>query len=224
MSLIRSGNPVLSKDDVWAPSSDRTDVMTVQGAVWKTIFVLLLTMSAAAGIWWGFLHQIDVMPFMMVGMIGGTIIGFWNAFRCDAGPISTSLYACCEGLAVGGISAFVETRYPGLPMHAVALTFGVMFAILAAYNAGLVRATGWFTTALVAAMSGICLVYLLDFILMFVGTRVPFIHDSGPIGIAFSLFVVGIAALNLVLDFDFIERGAHQGAPKAREWYAAFDL
>jgi uncharacterized YccA/Bax inhibitor family protein len=196
----------------------------VQGAVTNTIFALLVAIGAAAFVWRSFSLGQDVMPYVVGGLIAGSLVGFWNAFRCSAGPISTSLYAAAEGLCIGGISALVEVRYPGLPIQAVALTFGVLFAVLAAYKVGLVRATEGLRMGLIAAMSGLLLVYLVDFILRICGTKVPFIHESGPIGIAFSLFVVGLAALNLVLDFDLIERGARSGAGKRTEWYAAFGL
>jgi len=226
MSLFRSGNPVLSKEDVWAPAST-SDVMTVQGAVTKTVYALLVTMTAAAFVWRGFLvHHQDMTPYMMVGVIGGALIGLWNAFRGDAGPITTTLYAGFEGLAIGGISAFIQAnpRYQGIPMQAVGLTFCVMFAMLAAYKARIVQATAGFKMGLLAAMSGLCLLYLVNWVLWMFGTGIPYIHESGPIGIAFSVFVVGIAALNLVLDFDLIERGARVGAPRRMEWYAAFGL
>ncbi len=223
--MFESGNPVLNKEDVWSPAGTG-DVMTVQGAVTKTVFALLVTIGAAAFVWRGFFLGQDVMPFIVVGAIGGIIVGLVNAFRGAAGPITTVLYAGFEGLAIGGISAYVQAnpRYRGIPIQAVALTFGVMFAVLAAYKARIVQATEGFKMGLIAAMSGLCLVYLVGFILALFGTRIPYIHESGPIGIAFSVFVVGLAALNLVLDFDLIERGARMGAPKRTEWYAAFGL
>jgi uncharacterized YccA/Bax inhibitor family protein len=224
--MFQSGNPVLTKQDIWARSGSG-DVMTVQGAVTKTIFALLVTIGAAAFVWRAFMQHHDanaIMPYVVVGVIGGAIVGLVNAFRGAAGPISTTLYAGFEGLAIGGISALVEVRYPGIPMQAVALTLGVMLAVLGAYKARIVQATEGFKMGLCAAMSGLCLVYLVNFVLHIFGSGIPYIHESGPIGIAFSVFVVGLAALNLVLDFDLIERGARSGAPKQLEWYAAFGL
>ena len=125
---------------------------------------------------------------------------------------------------IGAISAFAESRFPGIVLQAVGLTFGTLFALLGAYRSGLIRATENFKLGVVAATGGIFLVYLVSMILGMFGVGVPFIHDSGPIGIAFSLFVVVIAALNLVLDFDFIENGAEAGAPKYMEWVGAFGL
>jgi uncharacterized YccA/Bax inhibitor family protein len=129
-----------------------------------------------------------------------------------------------EGLFLGGISAFYEARYPGIVIQAVALTFGTAFALLMAYKSRLIRATENFKLGVFAATGGIFLLYLVSMVLGFFGIRIGFIHDSGPIGIGFSLVVVVIAALNLVLDFDFIEKGAEHGAPKFMEWYGAFGL
>jgi uncharacterized YccA/Bax inhibitor family protein len=223
--VFESNNPVLSKEDVWSPAGTG-DVMTVQGAVTKTIFALLVTIGAAAFVWRGFFLEQDITPYMMVGAIGGLVVGLVNSFRGAAGPISTTLYAGFEGLFIGGISAYVQNnpKYRGLPFQAVVLTFGVMFAVLAAYKARIVQATEGFKMGIMAAMSGLCLVYLVGFVMAIFGARIPYIHESGPIGIGFSVFVVGLAALTLVLDFDLIERGARSGAPKRMEWYAAFGL
>ena len=133
------------------------------------------------------------------------------------------VYAVLEGLALGGISAFFETRFPGIVMQAVGLTFGVLFCLLMAYKSRLIRVTQNFRLGVVAATGGIAVLYVIGFIGSFFGWNIPYIHESGMIGIGFSLFVVVIASLNLVLDFDFIERG-HGVAPKYMEWYAAFGL
>jgi uncharacterized YccA/Bax inhibitor family protein len=125
---------------------------------------------------------------------------------------------------LGGISAFFESRYPGTVSQAIFLTFGTLAALLVAYRSGWIRATENFKLSVVAATGGIFFVYLISFVLSFFGVNIPLIHGSGIFGILFSLFVVVIAALNLVLDFDFIEQGAEQGAPKYMEWYAAFGL
>jgi uncharacterized YccA/Bax inhibitor family protein len=134
------------------------------------------------------------------------------------------VYAAFEGLLLGGISAMYEQRYEGIVINAVALTFGTLAALLLAYRAGLVRATENFKLGIFAATGGIALVYLISMVMGFFGRSIPYIHESGLIGIGFSLFVVTIAALNLVLDFDFIERGAELGAPRYMEWVGAFGL
>ena len=145
-------------------------------------------------------------------------------FVKKASPYTAPLYALCEGLVLGGISAFYEVKFPGIVVQAVGLTFGTLFCLLAAYKSGLIRATENFKLGVVAATGGIALVYLASIVLGFFDIRIPMIHESGIVGIGFSLFVVVIAALNLVLDFDFIETGVEQGAPKYMEWYGAFGL
>ncbi len=139
-------------------------------------------------------------------------------------PITAPLYALIEGFFLGSISAVYEARFNGIVFQAVLLTFGTLFALLFAYRSGMIKATENFKLGVVAATGGIALVYLATIVLGLFGVRIPFIHDSGLIGIGFSLFVVVVAALNLVLDFDFIESGVEHGAPKHMEWYGAFGL
>ena len=127
-------------------------------------------------------------------------------------------------IACGGISVVFEASYPGIVSQAIFLTFGTLGALLMAYRSGLIRATENFKLGVVAATGGIALVYLASMVLGFFGMSVPLIHSSGMFGILFSVFVVVIAALNLVLDFDFIEQGVERGAPKYMEWYGAFGL
>jgi uncharacterized YccA/Bax inhibitor family protein len=161
---------------------------------------------------------------MITGVVAGLIVAMVTIFKKTWAPATAPAYALLEGLALGGISAFFEVQFPGIVIQAVALTLGTLFALLVAYKSGLIRATENFRLGVLAATGGIMVVYLISFFgRMFFGWQMPFIHDSGPVGIAFSLFVVVIAALNLVLDFDFIERG-HGTAPKYMEWFAAFGL
>ena len=147
-----------------------------------------------------------------------------TVFKKTAAPITAPIYAAIEGILLGMLSAFYEMQFPGLVFQAILLTFGTLFALLMAYRSGVIKATENFKLGVFAATGGIGLIYLTTFILSFFGLSIPYIHGSGTIGILFSLFVVVIAALNLVLDFDFIERGAERGAPKYMEWYAAFGL
>ena len=133
-------------------------------------------------------------------------------------------YALLEGVVLGTFSALLEMRYPGIAIQAVTLTFGVLFALLLAYRSGLVRATENFKLGVFAATGGIAIFYLIEFVLGFFHVQFTTINSSSPIGIGFSFVVVIVAALNLVLDFDFIENGARAGAPKYMEWYGAFGL
>ena len=138
--------------------------------------------------------------------------------------MTAPIYALFEGLFLGGISATLEARFPGIVIQAVGLTFGTLFGLLLAYKSGLIKVTENFRLGLFAATGGIFLLYMASFVMSFAGMRIPYIHESGLIGIGFSGFVVVIAALNLVLDFDFIESGSENRLPKYMEWYAAFGL
>lgn len=128
------------------------------------------------------------------------IVGFITIFKKEIAGITAPIYALLEGLFLGGISAILEVQYPGIVIQAVALTFGTLFCLLAAYKSGLIRATENFKLGVVAATGSICLIYLVSMVMGFFGASIPMIHDSGPVGIGFSLFVITIAALNLVLD------------------------
>ncbi|RPE81195.1 Bax inhibitor-1/YccA family protein [Vulcaniibacterium tengchongense] len=230
---MRSGNPVLKEStflDLASGTVVRRDggAMTLAGAVNKTGLLLLLCVLTAAFAW----NQVSFTeagavgagPYLWGGMIGGLVLALVTAFKPAWSAVTAPLYALLEGFFLGAVSAMFEHRYPGIVMQAVMLTFGTLFALLLAYRSGLVRATENFKLGVAAATGGIALVYLVTIVLGLFDVRVPFIHESGLIGIGFSLFVVVIAALNLVLDFDFIESGAEQGAPKYMEWYAAFGL
>ncbi|HYE94877.1 MAG TPA: Bax inhibitor-1/YccA family protein [Rubricoccaceae bacterium] len=223
---MRTSNPTL-RDSVFrdAPRTASGDVMTVQGAVNKTALLLLILVVPALWVW----NRVEaapesVGPIILLGVIGGLIAALVTIFKKTWAPITAPIYAALEGLALGGISAFFEMQFPGIVIQAVGLTFGTLGALLFAYRTGMIRATENFKMGVVAATGGIALVYLVSLVMGFFGTTVPFIHESGPIGIGFSVFVVVIAALNLVLDFDFIEQGAEAGAPKYMEWYASFGL
>lgn len=220
---MRSGNPALSAD-VFRGFPATRESMTVQGTVNKTLLELLIVVAGASFTWQQAFQGSGLVPLLlMVGTIGGLLFALVTIFKKEWAPVTAPLYAALEGLALGGISAYAESAYPGIVLQAVGLTFGVLFALLFVYKSGLIRVTDNFRLGLAAATGGIFLVYLVTFILGFFGIHIPFIHDSGMIGIGFSLFVVAIAALNLVLDFDFIEQAAGR-VPKYMEWYGAFAL
>jgi len=222
---MRSGNPALTADTFLGTRADLgAETMTIQGTVNKTAFALLILVAAASYTW--SLGSADPrMPvFMGVGFLGGFVVAMVTVFKKEWAGTTTPIYAGLEGLALGGISAVFEARYPGLVSQAVFLTFGTLGALLLAYRSGLIKATENFKLGVVAATGGIFVVYLINFVMGLFGSGIPMIHSSGTVGILFSLFVVGIAALNLVLDFDFIEHGAERGAPKYMEWYGAFGL
>ena len=208
--------------------------MTISGAVNKTFILLALVMFGASYTWRLFYTQAAhagpqaaaqaVMPWMITGLVAGFIVAMVTIFKQSWAPVTAPAYAILEGLALGGISAFFEAQFPGIVIQAVALTLGTLFALLTVYRLGIIRATENFRLGVVAATGGIAIVYMISmFGRMILGWQMPLIHESGPMGIAFSLFVVVIAALNLVLDFDFIEKGDGV-APKYMEWFAAFGL
>ena len=222
---MRSGNPALTADSFRLPrvrSAD--DAMTIGGAVNKTALALLILLVAASYTWNLAPGDPRVAMFTLVGLIGGLVAAIATVVRKEWAPVTTPAYAALEGLLLGGVSVGFEARYPGLVSQAVFLTFGTLGVLLFAYRSGIIRATENFKLGVFAATGGIAFVYLIGFVMSFFGASIPLIHGSGPIGIAFSLIVVGVAALNLVLDFDFIEQGAERGVPKYMEWYAAFGL
>jgi uncharacterized YccA/Bax inhibitor family protein len=223
--VMRSGNPVLGADTFtrYRGVSD-AETMTIGGTVNKTAMSLAILMIAAGWMWGRGADNPALGGFVLAGVIGGFIAAMVTAFRQVWAPYTTPVYAALEGIALGGISVIAESAYPGIVTQAIMLTFGTLGALLMAYRSGLVRATDKFRLGVMAATGGIALVYFLSFILGFFGISIPLIHSSGTFGILFSLFVVVIAALNLVLDFDLIERGAASGAPKYMEWYGAFAL
>lgn len=223
--MMRSGNPALTADTFVLEGTAAPDqTMSIQGTVNKTFITLLITTATAVFVWNRFFAGLPTAGYMMAGVFGGLAVALVTVFKKTAAPITTPLYGALEGLFLGGLSATFETQYPGIVLNAVALTFGTLFALLAAYKSGLIPVTQNLRLGIAAATGAIFLLYLAQMFMGFLGITVPYIHDSGPIGIAFSLFVVGIAAFNLVLDFDFIERGAEHGAPKYMEWYGAFGL
>ena len=214
----RSGNPAFTRnfDDTGAvPQSER---MTLDGAVNKTAILLSLCFGGAFIGW-------NVPALAMPGLIIGTILAFVTIFRNPAKAGTTApFYAGLEGIALGGITVFAEAQYPGIGIQAIGLTFGILASLLFCYKSGIIKPTENFRLMIFSATMGIALLYLVSFIMSFFGSGIGFIHSNGMFGIGFSLFVVGIAALNLVLDFDFIEEGAEQGLPKYMEWYGAFSL
>jgi uncharacterized YccA/Bax inhibitor family protein len=221
---MRTANPALSSKTFEGLGRTRAamDVMTIQGTVNKTGLLLCLTLLAASWTW--ILDPVAASPWMMAGVIGGFIIALVTVFKQNWAFVTAPIYCLLEGLFLGGLSSILEARFPGIATQAVGLTFGTLFCLLVAYKTGVIKVTENFKLGIVAATGGIALIYLVTLVLGLFGTSVPFIHESGVIGIGFSLFVVVIAALNLVLDFDFIESGAAKGAPKYMEWYAAFGL
>lgn len=235
MNLTKSSNPALS-NSVFSKvqTGVQTDVMTVEGTVNKTGLMFLILAFAATFTWRKFFGALEygsaegafsvVAPWLIGGGIGGFIVALITVFSPRYSNITAPIYAVFEGLFLGGLSAFFEMQFPGMVMRAVALTFGVFFIMLFLFRSGKIRATGKFRMAIIGATGGIALIYFISFIVGLFGGNIGFLHGNSMFSIGFSLVVVGIAALNLILDFDFIQRGADAQAPKIMEWYGAFGL
>jgi uncharacterized YccA/Bax inhibitor family protein len=201
--------------------------MTLSGTVNKTGLLLICAIATAGWTWSQYLQSrnpADVMPLMLVGLFGGLIFSMVTIFKKEWSPVTAPIYALLEGLVLGSLSAIIDQRYPGIAIQAVGLTFGTLFVLLLAYSSGLIKVTQKFRLGVIAATGGIMVFYLLEMVLGFFGIQFTSINGSGIVGIGFSLVVVAVAALNLVLDFDFIEQGVQVGAPKYMEWYGAFGI
>ena len=226
---MRTSNPALSSTTFSglgrvARTEER---MSIQGATNKALLLLLCVCITATFAWNIFFQSKNpaaVMPLVLVGAIAGFIVALVTIFKPVWAGVTAPIYALLEGLFIGGLSSIAEAQFPGIVIQAVGLTFGTCLALLLAYKSGMIRATEGFKRGIVAATGGIALFYLVSLILGLFGVHIPLVYGAGPVGIIFSLVVVTIAALNLVLDFDFIEQGAAQGAPKYMEWYGAFGL
>jgi uncharacterized YccA/Bax inhibitor family protein len=227
--MMRTANPALNDATFQGlPRAAAGRSMTIQGTVNKSIFLLLLLLLSASWTWRQFYasggNPAAVGMWLMVGAVGGLIVALVTVFKKVWSPVTAPFYALLEGLVLGGVSSIFEAQYPGIVVQAVGLTFGTLFCLLLAYKSRLIRVTERFKLGVVAATGGIALFYFVTMILGFFGIHIPYIYQGGAIGIGFSVFVVVVAALNLVLDFDFIENGASQGAPAYMEWYGAFGL
>ena len=224
---MRTSNPAL-KDEYFQRDQGATaeGTMTLNGTTTKSFLLILLATFSAAFTWREYANGNTgiMMPAILVGGIGGFIIAMVTIFKPRFSPITAPLYAVFEGLFLGAISASYQARYRGLPIQAVGLTLMVFLAMLTVYRLRIIKVTENFRFGVFAATGGIALFYLLSFVLSMFGVNIPMIHESGIVGIGFSLVVVGVAALNLVLDFDFIERGVAARAPGYMEWYGAFGL
>jgi uncharacterized YccA/Bax inhibitor family protein len=223
---MRTANPTLN-DQVFAnaPATVGGQVMTLQGVVNNT-FILALLLVISGGFSWQLVQaNPQISGLLSIGSaLVGLVLVLASSFKPTWSPIIAPAYGVVEGIFVGVISARYSGLYDGIVLQAALLTLGILFALLFAYQSRLIQATENFKLGLVAATGGIAIVYLASIVLSFFGIQIPLIHESGLVGIGFSLVVVVIAALNLVLDFDFIEKGVAQGAPKYMEWQSALGL
>lgn len=227
---MRTANPALS-ENVFRKVGSSSEPMTVSGAINKTMILIVLLVFSAAFTW----NQIypsgwsaDTAPSIPVwyfpAIIVALILAFVIVFKQTWAPYLAPVYALLEGCAIGVISALFEAQYPGVVVQAAFGTMGVLISMLLIYKSGLIKVNDKFRMGVVAATGGIMLLYMINLVMGFFGSSIPMIHSSSNFGIGFSLVVIAVAALNLVLDFDYIERGARQRAPKYMEWYTAFGL
>ena len=225
---MRTSNPALNANTFADLRRDPTaPPMTVEGTVNKAALLLFLVVVPAAWVW----AQVRTAanpalagPWIAVGTIGGLIAAIATIWKKTWAPVTAPIYAALEGLALGGISAILETSYPGIAMQGVALTFATLAVMLGAYRTGLIRATEKFKLGVVAATGAIALYYVVGWVLSFFHVAMPFLQGNSTASLVVSGIIVVVAALNLVLDFDFIESGVTAGAPRYMEWYGAFGL
>ena len=224
----RSGNPTLNDATFKNEGIAAGQTMTLEGTVNKTGILLALLVLSATYTWNLFFQDgspAAVMPATIGGAIGGLVFALVTIFKKQWAGITAPIYALLQGLFLGGVSAIFESQYPGIVIQATGLTLGTLASLLLLYKLGIIKPTENFRLMIVSATMGIGVLYLISFVMnMFGSTGIGFIHSNGLFGIGFSLFVVAIAALNLVLDFDFIEQGSEHGAPKYMEWFGAFSL
>ncbi len=226
MKIGQSSSPALSEKrlqkilNTTAQTSDET--MTVQGAVNKTSLLLALLIASGAVVWKVVTPE-NMFAWIIGGVVGGLILAIATIVKPQWSPYTAPLYALVEGVALGAISVAYSYLYDGIVVQAIGLTLGVLFTMLFAYKSGVIKATAKFKKGVIAATGGIALFYIINMIFGFFGGGIS-LGNMGIFGIGISLFIVVIAALNLVLDFDFIEKSAAYGAPKYMEWYGAFGL
>lgn len=205
---------------------DAGELMSVEGAINKTALLLLLVVASATWVWTRYFQTQDaaaLMPYLWGGLLVGAGAALATIFAPTWSRFTAIVYAVAEGLAVGAVSALYETQLHGIVFQAIGLTFGVLAVMLVLYRTGIIKVTDRFRMIVVAATGGIALFYFVSIVLSFFHVTMPLLY-GGTGAIVFSLVVVGIAAMNLALDFDLIARGAEHGAPKFMEWYAAFGV
>ena len=219
---MQTSNPALRQDVFTSVAHTSSETMTIQGTVNKSLFLLLLVFGAATAVWNTTIAMAGGM--VIVGAIGALVLALVTTFKKEWAGYTAPAYAVLEGALLGGISSLIEVRYPGIVMQAVGLTFATTFCMLGAYKTGLLRATDKFKRGMMIAMGGLFSFYMIIMVIGFFGIHPSFFYGSSSLSIIISLVVVALAALNLILDFDFIESGERVGAPKYMEWYGAFAL
>ena len=227
---MRASNPVLSRLAEAArdtlSTTARGDVMTRAGTAGKAAILLALTVFSASFTW----TQVSagntgiIMPALLVGGLGGFVMAMVVSFKPNTAPITAPIYAVLEGLLLGAISAMYNLRYAGVPVQAVLLTFAVALGVFTLYRLNILKATEGFRRMIVGATIGIMVFYLVNMVLSLFNVNLGYTMSSSPIAIGINLVIAGVAAMNLVLNFDDIDQAVRMGAPKKMEWYGAFGL
>jgi uncharacterized YccA/Bax inhibitor family protein len=224
---FKTSNPAFTTGtiyDDWSRADARSTTMTVQGTALKGI-ALLAVLTATASITWSQVGRGQIsLPWILGGLGGGFVFFLITIFKPSASPITGPLYAACQGLLLGAVSRLFDLRFPGIAFQAVSFSIATLLVMLVLYGTRMIRVTEKLRAGIIAATCAVCLAYFVAFILRLFHVHVPFLYDSSPLSIGISLFVVGLAAFNLLLDFDFIERQSYNSAPKWMEWYGAFGL
>ena len=224
---MRNSNPVFNNNVFTKPQGlSGSGAMTVSGTITKSFYLLFLVIASSLSTWLYLMmtHNFQTVTlFAIAGTVGSLIVGFIAIFKPQTCSVTAPLYAVFEGFALGAITTLLAQTYGGIAFQAVSLTMGVAFAMLVSYKLGWIEVTEKFRSILTVATGGIFVVYMASMLLGLFGIQLSFLR-SGLFGIIFSLIVIGVAALNLILDFDNIERSAHAGAPAYMEWVGAFGL
>lgn len=229
MALFKSSNPTLqekSYEGTIFQGISTGQEMTVKGTMNKLGFLILMMIGSTVFSWSEFNKGNDPLPFMLVGVFGGLALAIVMMIKKNWSPYLAPAYALLEGLFVGSVSAYFDYAYPGLPMQAVALTLLVTLVMFLIYRYRIIKVTGKFRMIIVIATSALALFYLVQWI-TYLAMGAPigsFTNASTPLGIGFSIVVVALAAFNLLLNFDTIEKGVEMKAAKYMEWYSAFGL
>lgn len=221
-SFFKSSNPVMNEKILQQSTGTMVhggQTMTVSGAVNKTLFLTAILLFTTV------FSYVNPNPILMWGgAIGGFIVVMISVFKPQYSNITAPIYAGLEGLFVGGISAMYAAMYNGIIFQAVTVTMAILFVMLFLYKSGIIKVTKSFRTGVIMATGAVFLVYLVSMVLGMFGINVPFLHEGGMMGIGISVVIIGIASMNLLLDFDNFEKGEEYGAPAYMEWFYAMGL
>ena len=225
MANFNSNNPMLRKS-VFTKATSELDgeLMTRGGAIGKTVVLFILLLAGAAFAWSSGYSLLASPAGWITLVIAGTALSFATAFIPRISPVTSPIYALVEGLLIGALSAAFAAVYNGIVLEAVLISIGIFVVTLVFYSAGIIRVTNRFRMGVLIATLGIGFTYLASFAFSLFGLRTPLFNDNGLLGIAINLFIVIIAGLNFMLDFDYIDRASQMGAPKYMEWYMGFSL